>query len=229
MALSSSTPVVVIGGTSGIGLAVARSAAAAGAPVTVGSRSVAALPEGVTGRAVDVTDPGSVAAFFAATGPFEHLVYTAGDDLVRGPITDYDPGLARDFFEVRLFRALDVVRLALPTLRPSGSITLTGGAAAFHPGPGRLLGATVSGAVHTAARSLAVELAPIRVNVVAPGVVRTPLWAGAPESLFADLGKQTLVGRVAEPADVAKVYAGLMDQDTVTGTIAVVDGGSVLV
>ncbi|TQS45879.1 SDR family oxidoreductase [Cryptosporangium phraense] len=211
MALSSSSHVVVLGGTSGIGQAVARAAAAAGARVSVGGRS--------SDRPVDVTSSASLAAFFAAAGPFDHLVYTAGDALARGPLTDYRPQLARDFFGVRLFSALDAVRLALPTLSPTGSVTLTSGAAAFHGGPGRLLGSTVSGAVITAARSLAVELAPIRVNVVAPGIVRTPLWAGAPEDVLAS---------AAQPDDVAKAYLAFLEQDHVTGNVAVVDGGSSL-
>ncbi|WP_305788909.1 SDR family oxidoreductase [Symbioplanes lichenis] len=218
MSLSAASHVIVLGGSSGIGRAVAEAAAATGARVTVGSRSSGA----------DVTSPASLAAFFAAAGAFDHLVYTAGDELVSGPITEYDPVRARDFFDVRLFRALDAVRLALPTLGASGSVTLTAGAAAFHGGPGRLLGSTIGGAVIAAARSLAIELAPIRVNVVAPGIVRTPLWSQAPEGLLDRLGAGTLLGRVAEPSDAAKAYVALLDQDYVTGTVALVDGGSVL-
>jgi NAD(P)-dependent dehydrogenase (short-subunit alcohol dehydrogenase family) len=235
MSLSSSTRVVVIGGTSGIGLAVAQAAASAGAQVVVGSRSerslkeaLAALPEPATGRTVDVTAPDSLTSFFADAGVFDHLIYTAGDVLVRDAMSDYDPQRAHDFSDIRLFRALDAVRLALPTLSSTGSVTLTSGAAAFRGGTGKLLGSTVSGAVIAAARSLAVELAPIRVNVVAPGVTRTPLWAGAPDQLFDQLAGTTLLGRVATPEDVAQVYVGLMQQDYVTGEVTVVDGGSTL-
>lgn len=206
---------MIIGGTSGIGLAVAQAAAATGAQVIAGSRATK----------VDVTSPDSIASFFAETGPFDHLVYTAGDELVRGPITGYDPELARKFFDVRLFRMLDTVRLALPTLSISGSITVTAGAAALRGGTGKLLGASVGGAVIAAARSLAVELAPIRVNVVAPGLTRTPLLAGMP---LDQAGAGTLLGRIAEPEDVAKAYVSLMDQDYLTGNVTVVDGGSVL-
>ena len=235
MTFTSSTRVVVIGGSSGIGLAVAQAVATAGARVVIGSRSqqsveraVETLPAGATGRTIDVTSSDSVAEFFTVIGPFDHLVYTAGDALVRGTITEYDPRNAAKFFDVRLFRALDAVRLALPLLSPTGSITLTSAAAAFRGGAGRLLGSTVSGAVITAAKSLAVELAPIRVNVVAPGVTRTPLWSGAPDQLLEQLGAATLLGRVAEPADAAKAYLGLIEQDYVTGNVAVLDGGSIL-
>ncbi|MER6952376.1 SDR family oxidoreductase [Streptomyces sp. NPDC000618] len=239
MSLSPSTRVVVIGGTSGIGLAVAQAAAKAGAQVIVGSRSeqsvkraLSLLPGHAGGLPVDVTSAVSLESFFAQVGAFDHLVYTAGDALVRGVITDYDPQQAHDFFDIRLFRALDTVRRALATLHGSGSVTLTSGAAAFHGGTGRLLGSTVSAAVIAAARSLAAELAPLRVNVVAPGVVRTPLWSNMPEQaqklLFDRAGGDTLLGRVADPEDVAKVYVSLMEQDYVTGNVAVVDGGSIL-
>ncbi|MET0424448.1 MAG: SDR family oxidoreductase [Actinoplanes sp.] len=230
MSLPPSARVVVIGGTSGIGLAVAQAVATAGAQVIVGSRSghSAALP----GRPVDVTSPASLAAFFAEVGAFDHLVYTAGDALARTVIADYDPQQAHDFFDIRLFRALDTVRHALPTLHPTGSVTLTSGAAAFRGGPGKLLGSTVSAAVIAAARSLAAELAPIRVNVVAPGIVRTPLWSAMPpetqQAFFTQAGGATLLGRVAEPEDVAKAFLTLMDQDYVTGNVAVLDGGSLL-
>jgi NAD(P)-dependent dehydrogenase (short-subunit alcohol dehydrogenase family) len=238
-----SSRAVVLGGTGGLGLAVARAAAGAGADVIVGSRSsasveraVAALsatsPGTVTGRTVDVTDAASVREFFAAVGPFDHLVYTAGDELVGVTIDDYAPEQARSFFDVRLFRALDCVRLALPTLRSSGSITLTSGTAAYRGGPGWLLGSAVCGAMISAARSLAAELSPLRVNVVAPGVVRTALWSGMAEAdraaMYAAAGDGTLLGRVAEPDEVAKAYVHLMEQTYTTGTVSLVDGGTVL-
>jgi NAD(P)-dependent dehydrogenase (short-subunit alcohol dehydrogenase family) len=238
MSLEPTSRIVVIGGTSGIGLAVAVAAQEAGAQVVVGSRSAGAvertlaqLPD-ATGHSVDVTSPESVQSFFDSVGGFDHLVYTAGDVLAASAIADYSPEQAQQFFDIRLFRALDTVRMALSTLRPTGSITLTAGAAAYRGGAGALLGAAMSGAVISAARSLASELAPRRVNVVAPGIVRTPLWSGMTEdeqqSLFATAGSKTLLGRVAEPEDVAKAYIHLMDHDYVTGTVSLVDGGSVL-
>jgi NAD(P)-dependent dehydrogenase (short-subunit alcohol dehydrogenase family) len=216
--------VVVLGGTGGIGRAVAEAAAATGARVVAVGRS--------SEPAVDVTSPASLSAFFAGVGPVDHLVYCAGDDLAGASIEEYDAQEAARFFDVRLFRALDAVRAALPTLRPDGSVTLTSGTAAYRGGAGWLLGAAVCGAVVSATRSLAAELAPVRVNAVAPGVVRTPLWSGldepAREAMYAASGAGTLLGRVAEPADVARAYVALMEQDYVTGTVALVDGGAVL-
>lgn len=128
--------------------------------------------------------------------------------------------------------ALDAVRLAVPHLSQSGSITLTSGTAAFKGGPGWTLGAAASGAVISAVRSLAVELAPLRVNAVAPGVVRSPLWSGMSEtdreSMYRTTGERLPLGRVAEADDVARAYLALMDQDYVTGTVSIVDGGTLV-
>lgn len=239
MTLDSSSRVLILGGTSGIGLAVARRAADAGAAVTVASRNPAsveralsALPAGVTGRTVDAASTADVAALFATEGAFDHLVYTAADNLVGRPLAEITVEEAESFFALRLFHALDAVRLAVPNLRPGGSITLTSGTAAFRGGAGWALGAAVCGAMNALVRSLAAELAPLRVNAVAPGVVRSPLWSsmdeGAREAMYADLSASLPLGRVAEPDDAARAYTALMDQDYVTGTVAIVDGGTLV-
>jgi NAD(P)-dependent dehydrogenase (short-subunit alcohol dehydrogenase family) len=238
VALEATSRVVVIGGTSGIGLAVALAARKLGAQVVVGSpsaesveRALVQVPD-ATGHSVDVRSTESIQSFFGSVGEFDHLVYTAGDAITGGLIADYSPQEAQRFFDIRLFRALDTVRAALPSLRRTGSITLTAGSAAYRGGPGMVLGAAMSGAVISAARSLAAELAPRRVNVVALGIVRTPLWSAMTQdeqkSLFAAAAGNTLLGRVAEPEDVAKSFIHLMDQDYVTGTVSLVDGGGVL-
>lgn len=123
----------------------------------------------------------------------------------------------------------------MPNIRPGGSVTLTSGTAAYQGGAGWLLGATVSGAAISAAKSLAVELAPVpvRVNVVVPGIVRSPLWSRLPETdreaMYENAGRLVPLGRVAEVEDVARAYVQLMEQDYVTGTVSVVDGGALLV
>lgn len=239
MTLDSSSRVVLLGGTSGIGLAVARRAAEAGAAVTIASRNpasieraLAELPAGVVGRAVDAASPAGVAAFFDGVGEFDHFAYTAAGNLIGRTLDQITPEVAQDFFGVRLFHAIDAVRLAVPHLRAGGSITLTSGTAAFSGGPGWALGAAVCGAVNSLVRSLAVELAPLRVNAVAPGVLRSPLWSAMGdedrEGMYAGVAAGVPLGRVGEPDDAAKAYAALMDQDYVTGTVAVVDGGTVV-
>lgn len=242
MAITSSSRVVVLGGTSGIGLATAKAAGAAGASVVVASRSgvnvkaaLTQLPAGAEGRTVDVLSAGEREAFFAAVGAFDHFVYTAAENIVSVPLRDYTAEQGSSFFALRLFAALDAVRLAVPNIRPGGSVTLTSGTAAYQGGAGWLLGATVSGATISAAKSLAVELAPVpvRVNVVVPGIVRSPLWSRLPETereaMYENAGRLIPLGRVAEVEDVARAYVQLMQQDYVTGTVSVVDGGALLV
>jgi NAD(P)-dependent dehydrogenase (short-subunit alcohol dehydrogenase family) len=239
MSLSPASRVVILGGTSGIGLAVARAVAAAGATVIVGSRNpdsvaaaVARLPGSASGQVVDASSSDGLAAFFESAGPFDHLVYTAAGRLTAMPLADYTPEKAWDFFGLRLVSALDAVRLAVPRLAADGSITLTSGTAAFKGGKGWLLGAAASGAMISAAKSLAAELAPIRVNVVAPGVTRSPLWARLPtderEEMYRQAAASLPLGRVADADDIAKAYLQLMDQDYATGVVSVIDGGALV-
>jgi NAD(P)-dependent dehydrogenase (short-subunit alcohol dehydrogenase family) len=239
MTVNTSSRIVLLGATSGIGLAVARSAAQAGATVTIGSRNPASvdralreLPDGVTGYTVDASSSDDLAAFFEKAGEFDHFAYTAADPLAGAPLKDYTVDAAFQFFGLRLVHALDAVRLAIPHLREGGSITLTSGTAAFKGGTGWTLGAAASGATISVVRSLAVELAPIRVNAVAPGVVRSPLWAQMSETdreeMYRATGASLPLGRVAEVDDVAKAYLALMDQDYATGTTSIVDGGTLV-
>ena len=237
MTITTNTRVLVLGGTSGIGLATAKAAAAAGASVVVASRNptkvksaLAELPTGSEGYTVDASSSEELAAFFEHVGEFDHLAYTAGDNLVPITLDAYTPEQGRAFLELRVVRALEAVRLAVPHLRADGSVTLTSGTAAYRGGAGWFLGSAAAGAIVSAARSLAVELAPVRVNVVAPGVVRSPLWTGLPEAdreaMFESVGAGLPLGRVAEVEDVAKAYVHLMDNDYLTGTVYVVDGGT---
>ncbi|GAA4161740.1 SDR family oxidoreductase [Gryllotalpicola daejeonensis] len=239
MTVNTSSRIVIIGGTSGLGLAIARRAADSGAAVTIASRrpdsierALAQLPAGVVGRAVDASSSSAVAAFFDEVGEFDHLAYTAAENLTGLPLAEYTVDRAQEFFGLRLFHALNAVRLAVPHLSTKGSITLMSGTAAFKGGSGWTLGTAVSGAMVSAARSLAVELAPLRVNVVAPGVVRSPLWAQLSdadrEGMYAGLAASLPLGRVGEPDDVAKAFLALMDQDYVTGAVSVVDGGTLV-
>ncbi|MDQ1692126.1 MAG: hypothetical protein QOD87_2234 [Pseudonocardiales bacterium] len=232
--------VVVIGGTSGIGLAVSRAAIGAGAEVVIASSRQASVDAALTqlgtnasGQAFDVLDPSDVAAFFDSLAGVDHLVYTAGDALSLMAINDLALGLARSFFEVRYFGALNCIHAALPQLRAGGSVTLTSGSAAERPGPGWALAASVCGAMNSLTKALAVELAPIRVNAVAPGVVRSPLWSQLSESdrdaMYNQVGQSLPVGRVGGVDDIAQAYLYCMTQGYGTGTVIEVDGGALLV
>jgi NAD(P)-dependent dehydrogenase (short-subunit alcohol dehydrogenase family) len=215
--------VAILGGSSGIGLATATAARDAGADVTIVSRKPQSQP-GITTRAADLTDPGAVADVLAAIGEVDHLVYTAGEPLALMTIADLDRDRARDFFGLRYFGVLDAVKAATVT----SSITLTTGIAKDRPGPGWAVAASICGAVEALTRALAVELAPIRVNAVSPGVVRSPLWGPDAEQMYDDVAKTLPLQRVGEVEEIAHAYLYLMTQPWATGTILTVDGGTVL-
>lgn len=212
--------VVVVGGTSGIGAAVAEAARREGARVVVASRR----------QGLDVTDEKAVAAFFADL-EIDHLVFTAGDSLRMAQVHEVDLADARAAFEVRIFAALSVLKHA--RVKKGGSITLTSGVAGKRPQSGWLLGAAVTSAMEGIGRALAVELAPTRVNVVSPGVVKTALWSpmgeAAQNDLYASVGQKLLVGRVGEAAEVAESYLNLMKSGFTTGQTVIVDGGATLI
>jgi NAD(P)-dependent dehydrogenase (short-subunit alcohol dehydrogenase family) len=228
--------VIVLGGTSGIGLATAAAAAGQGATVTVVSsrrtsvdKALAVLPAGATGRAVDLGRPGEVRALFDDLGEIDHLVYTAGEPLELMNVATLDLDAARNFFTLRYFGALSAVQAA----HVRRSITLTTGVAKDRPGPGWAVAASICGAVEALTRALAVELAPDRVNAVSPGVVRSPLWSRMGdddrERMYREVSAQIPVGRVGEVEDIAEAYLFCMAQPFATGTVLTVDGGAILV
>jgi NAD(P)-dependent dehydrogenase (short-subunit alcohol dehydrogenase family) len=230
--------VLIVGGTSGIGLAVAAAVAERGATPVIASRrsstvetALLTLPA-AQGATVDLTDDTSVAALVAEHGPFDHVVFTAGEPLELVPLGDLTADVARAFFQTRFLGAIAVVRVLAPALRAGGSITLTSGTAAERPGPGWAIAASVCGAMNALTRALAVELAPLRVNAIAPGVVRSPLWSGMSEqdrgALYAGVAATVPLARVAEVEDAALAYIYAMEQVHGTGTVITVDGGAVL-
>jgi NAD(P)-dependent dehydrogenase (short-subunit alcohol dehydrogenase family) len=231
--------IVIIGGSSGMGLATAAAAATAGAAVTIASSdksrldtALAALPAGCAGAVIDTRSEASVAAAFDRIGELDHLVYTAGDRVTPRPLTEVTPEEARQLFEVRFWGAVAAVRHAAQRIRPGGSIVLTSGTIGVRPSPGAALAAAGAAAIEGLTRGLAVELAPVRVNAVRPGAIHTPLWDPVPQerrtALFAALAERTLAKTVGEPEQIAAAHLYLMDNRFVTGTVLTVDGGAVL-
>ncbi|OBI87908.1 SDR family oxidoreductase [Mycobacterium asiaticum] len=231
--------VLIIGGTSGIGLAVAAAVADRGATPIVASRrsssverALAALPTDARGATVDLADPSSIERLADQVGPVDHLVYTAGEPLELVPPAGLTPEVILGFYRTRFVGACSAVRVFGPRLPPGGSITLTSGSASEQPefGP---LPVSLCGAMNALTAALAVELAPIRVNAVAPGVVRSPLWDSmgdaAREDMFAQAAQGIPLRRIGEADEVARAYLYCIEQTYSTGSVVKVDGGSVLV
>jgi len=231
--------VVVIGGTSGIGLEVARSAAARGARVTAAGRSPeriraaqASLGDAVEVRPLDMADEAAVEQFFASCSGIDHLVVTAtGGPLRFGKVVDTPMSEIRSALDHRFWGTYNVVRYAAPLIAPTGSVTLfSGGAAVKARAGGGVLSASVA-AVEALSRALALELSPIRVNVLRSGVVDTPLLRAAYPN-FDEFARTTAaqlpVKRIGAASDVAHAVLFLMENPYVSGSTLGVDGGGLL-
>lgn len=235
--------VVVIGGSSGIGFAVAEQARDAGAQVVIGSsraknveEALSKLGPGASGSVVDVRDEASVAAFFQGVGAFDHLVYTAGDwDPKRGggPVADLDLARATNTFTTRFWGALSAIKHAQGRISPEGSVTITDGLVAHRPRKGAVLSTAMAGAIEHLTRALAVDLAPLRVNAVCPGLVLTEVWNSIPEdqreTQLRGMTERQPLPRGGEPEEVAEAYLYLMRGTYSTGQVLLVDGGMSLI
>lgn len=226
--------VVVIGGASGIGFAVAQAALGEGASVVVASSQPAnveaaagRLGAGAVGSAVDVTDEAAVAGFFERLGAFDHLVFTAGDWAggFGSPVAQFDLTAAKASLGVRFWGALVVVKHACRAIAQNGSITLTDGMLAHRPMKGAALATAMAGALEHLTRALAVELAPVRVNAVCPGLVLTERNRAMPAATVGRFTDGQPLARAAEPAEVAQAYLYAMRGGYTTGQVLMVDGG----
>lgn len=224
---------VVIGGSSGIGAAVARQAAARGAQVVLAGRRLAsAVDNGVRSEPVDVTDSSSLQRLFESVGRVDHLVFTAGPSVQAKPLQDSDLQLAQDNFNVKLWGALRAIQQALPFLDERASIVLTSGQLGRKLAPGQFIKVGINAATEALGKQLAKELAPRRVNVVSPGVIDTPAYAGLSEEqrqgMFTKVGGVLPVGRVGQADEVAAGYLMAMENGFITGSVIDIDGGGLL-
>jgi NAD(P)-dependent dehydrogenase (short-subunit alcohol dehydrogenase family) len=226
--------VVVIGGTSGIGRTVAIRCAALGAEIVVASSSAAKidtardeLPAGAVAVAVDVRDEQQVAALFEQVGSFDHLVYTAGDwaPMAGGRLAGLDLDRAGQVFAVRFWGALAAAKHAHASMAPGGSITLTDGLIAHRPRPGAAVNTAMAGAIEHLVTGLAVELAPVRVNAVCPGLIATEALAAMPQERITTMTARQAVPRVGSPDEAAEAYLYLIRGTYTTGQVIRVDGG----
>lgn len=232
--------IILLGGSSGIGLATAKAAAAEGAKVVIVSsnqqridQALTELPTGSEGYQVDLTNENRIASFFNQIGEFDHLVYTAGEGIKLSNLADTQLDEARTYFNIRYWGAFLAVKYGYPHMSQAGSIVLTSGIASQRPNAGWSLGASICAAMEGFTRAMAMELAPVRVNAVSPGVVKTNLWAGMSEAdregMYSQIGNSLPVKRVGEAEDIAQTYLYLLRQPFSTGQIITVDGGAVLV
>src|SRR4029077_6427505 len=232
--------VVLLVGTSGFGMATAKAASAEGASVIVASskktnvdRALAELPTGAEGHVLDVTQESAVTDFFSTIGEFDHLAVTAGESLDLGEFAAVDLEKARRFFEVRFWGAVTAAKYAAKRIKSTGSIILTNGVIGLRPHKGWVIAAGICGAIEAVTRALAIELAPVRVNLVCAGIVRTELWRNMTEpdrnGLFEKPAKRCPLAESGKPEDLAETYLYLMRERFSTGAMIVVDGGSTLV
>jgi NAD(P)-dependent dehydrogenase (short-subunit alcohol dehydrogenase family) len=239
--------VVIIGGSSGIGLETARLALAQGASVTIAGRSedrlrraaenlsstddTRAAPDRLRSAVADVTDESSIRALFGGEARIDHLFLPAGELRPGG-----GDALASDLLglqailESRVLSVACVVRQARPRMA-GGSITLMSGLYSTRPARGGAIAAAAVAAVEGMTRALALDLAPTRVNAVAPGLIDTPLWDafGPQREAILARGASLPVGRIGRPEEVAEAVLFLMSNGFVTGTVLAIDGGGGLV
>ena len=227
--------VVVIGGSSGIGLATAELAKNEGAEVVIASRNAerlkgAADKLGATGIVTDVTSDESVAGLFRSCGPVDHVVVTAAQ-LRTGPFKTVAMDDVRATMESKFWGAWRVARSA--EIRSGGSLTLVTGYLSVRPRPGAAIVGAVNGALESLTRGLALELAPVRVNAVSPGTIDTPIRASMPEAARRDMLAKTAaalpVGRVGLGDDIARQILAFMTIGFATGSIVYIDGGALVV
>lgn len=230
--------IVIIGGSSGMGLATAKMAAAEGATVIIASRSEEKLSrakEQIRGEVeafpVDVMDEQSVKAFFERVETFNHLA-TPGSEAAMGRFLDLDTGKARRAFDSKFWGQYQAAKYGAPKIRAGGSITFFAGIWSQRPVLGSSVVAAINSAMEGLGRALAVELAPIRVNTVSPGIVDTPLYAGMArdkkEAMFKEVAASVPAKRIGKPEDIAQTVLYLMSNGYTTGSTLYVDGGSTL-
>jgi NAD(P)-dependent dehydrogenase (short-subunit alcohol dehydrogenase family) len=227
--------VVVVGGSSGIGLATAELAKKEGADVVIASRNAQRLKSaadkiGATDIAADVTSDESIADLFRKCGLVDHVVVTAAQ-LRTGPFKTVAMDDVRATMESKFWGAWRVARFA--EIRPGGSLTLVSGYLSTRPRPGAAIVGAVNGALESLTKSLALELAPIRVNAVSPGTIDTPIRASMPEAARRDMLAKTAaslpVGRVGESEDIAQQILTFMALGFATGSVVYIDGGALVV
>ncbi|VWD19872.1 short chain dehydrogenase [Burkholderia lata] len=227
--------VLIVGGSSGIGAATATAFARRGAIVTIASRdpgriAIDAAPgTHVRTETLDITDTADVDAFCARAGQFDHVVISAAKTAtgpIRGlPLADAQAAMDSKFWGAyRIARAIDIAS--------GGSLTFVSGYLSVRPSASSVLQGAINAALEALARGLALELAPVRVNTVSPGLIATPLWdklaPDARDAMYASAAQRLPVRGVGQPEDVANAILYLATTRYATGSTVLVDGGGAI-
>jgi NAD(P)-dependent dehydrogenase (short-subunit alcohol dehydrogenase family) len=227
--------VVVVGGTSGMGLATARAAAAQGADVVAAGRRPVegrAPIEGVRHAQVDVTDEASVRALFDGLGSLDHL-FVSSSPGAPGPLLEQDLAAARTFVDGKLLGSWACARYAAPLMPAGGSITFVTGCAVIRPPRHAAMATAAFAGVEALSRALALELGPLRVNTIRPGYTDSEMWSGLSDADRDDFRRRVAnalpTGRMGRPDDIAQAAVFLMASRQTTGAVLEVSGGETLV
>jgi NAD(P)-dependent dehydrogenase (short-subunit alcohol dehydrogenase family) len=230
--------IVIIGGSSGIGFESAKQVIAQGAEVIIASRSKNKLQNAkeqlgarATAFTLDTTQEQQVQSFFEKVGQFDHLVVSAAETS-SGSFLDTNTTQARQLFENKFWGQYYAAKYGAPKVLPHGSIILFSGVVAYKSMVGSSMLGAVNAAVSNLAQTLALELAPIRVNIISPGIIDTPSRSKMPEEtrnhFYATVGNKLPVKRIGRAEDVAQSVLYLLQNSFVTGTVLHVEGGHIL-
>ncbi|WP_279483773.1 SDR family oxidoreductase [Aureimonas sp. SK2] len=228
--------VLVVGGSSGIGLAVAEQADKRGAAVTIASRSHEKLANArsrlgpmAAAAVLDTGDMQAIEAFFAEREAFDHVVVSAAQT-PSGPVRTLPVEHARQAMESKFWGAYRIARAA--KIAERGSLTFISGFLAERPSAASVTQGAINAALEGLGRGLALELSPVRVNSVSPGLIDTPLWSKLPdearEGMFGRAAANLPAKAIGQPSDVANAVVFLMTTPFATGSTVRVDGGGVI-
>jgi NAD(P)-dependent dehydrogenase (short-subunit alcohol dehydrogenase family) len=222
MIFNENTVSVIVGGASGIGRAVTEALRERPGRVEVASRS----------SGLDVSNPAAVASYFEKIGAIDHLVFTAGSQAPGGRVVDIGIEAAKAAFDVKFWGTVIVAREAAKWIRPGGTITLTSGFLARRTLAGTYVKTAMNAAIEAFTKVLAKELAPIRVNVVSPGLTDTEAYRAmddqSRQAMLERASASLPAGRYGRPEDLAKAYLFAIDNAFVTGAVIDVDGGALI-
>lgn len=222
MNFTDNTVSVIVGGTSGIGHAVAQALSQRPGRVLTPSRR----------EGLDITDAEALEAYFDALGPIDHLVITSASQVPGGKVVDLSLPAAKDAFDVKFWGSIAVVQAAAKHIRSGGSITLTSGFLARRTVPGTFTKTVMNAAIEASAKMLARELAPLRVNVVSPGLTDTEshhtMEAAARNAMLDRAASSLPAGRYGRPEDIAPCYLLAIDNPFMTGAVIDIEGGGLI-